>query len=322
MPDPLAVRCRACLAAPGEACIGTTSDLPRERVHRLRPLAGTARLVRCESCEGSGWQPTGRTVAGVAITCPVCDAAPHTMCTEGGTERSHLHVVRRRAAKAGLVSCEACDAVGWLPEPPEPEGSAPLRLPVRLGPSPLGTIIDSTGAFIARAAGRELGKAMVVALNAAPSDHAPGRRPVMSDRPQDTPTDGVHVIPGEVPEGVVPPSASMAVSAGERTPDVPDDLLDLAMRAWFDNGPGKPGNWSAEQQVRAILAAVLPEHTRQVREQTAAAYQELLASIWLYVNWSYVTRQLTTEQKELWADAVDADSDPEVQVKANRWWRS
>lgn len=32
----------------------------------------------------------------------------------------------------------------------------------------------------------------------------------MTDRPQDTPTDGVHVIPGEVPEGVVPPSTSTA----------------------------------------------------------------------------------------------------------------
>lgn len=47
------------------------------------------------------------------------------------------------------------------------------------------------------------------------------------------------------------------------TPDVPDDLLELAMRAWSDNGPGKPGNWSAEQQVRAILAAVLPEARRR-----------------------------------------------------------
>jgi hypothetical protein len=53
------------------------------------------------------------------------------------------------------------------------------------------------------------------------------------------------------------------------TPDVPDELLASAMRAWSDNGPGKPGNWSAEQQVRAILTAVLPDHERQIRQQAS-----------------------------------------------------
>lgn len=31
----------------------------------------------------------------------------------------------------------------------------------------------------------------------------------MPDRPRDTPAHGVHVVRGEVPEGVVPPSTSM-----------------------------------------------------------------------------------------------------------------
>jgi hypothetical protein len=52
------------------------------------------------------------------------------------------------------------------------------------------------------------------------------------------------------------------------------------------------------------------------------ALEELLGAIWLYVNWHYVTKQLTTEQKELWANAVDKYGDPEDRgPKAERWWR-
>lgn len=47
----------------------------------------------------------------------------------------------------------------------------------------------------------------------------------------------------------------------------------------------------------------------------------LLASIWLYVDWRYVTRQLTTQQKELWADAIESTADPEVELTVDRWWR-
>lgn len=65
-----------------------------------------------------------------------------------------------------------------------------------------------------------------------------------------------------------------------------------------------------------IADAVLP-----VVEAETAAYRDLLADIWLYVDCRYVTRQLTTEQKELWADAVEVASDPEAQVTVDRWWR-
>lgn len=71
---------------------------------------------------------------------------------------------------------------------------------------------------------------------------------------------------------------------------------------------------------------------------TSAAYQvpadrqytDLLGSISLYIPWEYVTKQLTTPQKELFADAVDAwsarlnDGEPEelrVESGARRWWR-
>lgn len=35
-------------------------------------------------------------------------------------------------------------------------------------------------------------------------------------------------------------------------------------------------------------------------------YEDLLLTIYLHVNWRSVTRQMTTEEKELFADSVDA----------------
>jgi hypothetical protein len=71
-----------------------------------------------------------------------------------------------------------------------------------------------------------------------------------------------------------------------------------------------------------------PHQARERAEQQRDELQELLGSIWLYVSWRYVTRQLTTEQKELWADAVDAhtrdgqiEDGEDVHPVADRWWR-
>ncbi len=50
----------------------------------------------------------------------------------------------------------------------------------------------------------------------------------------------------------------------------------------------------------------------------------LLHSIWLYVDWRYVTEQLETAQKELWADVVEAVSNahhPDEPMQVDRWWR-
>lgn len=55
---------------------------------------------------------------------------------------------------------------------------------------------------------------------------------------------------------------------------------------------------------------------------TSEEYEDLLGSIWLYVPWLSVTRGLTTQQKELWADAVEAWAGRgEVSLIADRWWR-
>lgn len=58
------------------------------------------------------------------------------------------------------------------------------------------------------------------------------------------------------------------------------------------------------------------------------AMRDLLGSIWVYVDWLSVTRWLTRERNELWADAVDAAVGPgsvspgeTPRPIAVRWWR-
>lgn len=85
--------------------------------------------------------------------------------------------------------------------------------------------------------------------------------------------------------------------------------------------------------LRVDVANVFPDREALADNAIAAheeveQLQDLLGSIWLYVNWRYVTKQLTTGQKELWADAVDADvmagqieDGEEPRPVADRWWR-
>lgn len=69
---------------------------------------------------------------------------------------------------------------------------------------------------------------------------------------------------------------------------------------------------------------VKAEHAAQIR-----ALQDLLGCVWLYISWPHVTRQLTTEQKELFADSVDASCERIAEMDgrigapghADRWWR-
>ena len=71
---------------------------------------------------------------------------------------------------------------------------------------------------------------------------------------------------------------------------------------------------------------VKPEHLEAV--DARERFEDLLASIWLYVPWRFVTMHLTTPQKEVWADAIDAFharanvGDPELDAHpVERWWR-
>lgn len=114
---PLSVRCAACLAEPGELCVATSSDLPREVPHRLRGLAAAQMLRRCPTCEGFGWASSAVGPASAdQMACPVCDAAAGAACTEAGQERARAHAVRSRAAGLGVARCGECDAVGWVPD--------------------------------------------------------------------------------------------------------------------------------------------------------------------------------------------------------------
>lgn len=53
-------------------------------------------------------------------------------------------------------------------------------------------------------------------------------------------------------------------------------------------------------------------------------HEELLGAVWLYISWRYVTKQLTTEQKNLFADSVDAYwrrmDEEDGSARAERWW--
>lgn len=53
-------------------------------------------------------------------------------------------------------------------------------------------------------------------------------------------------------------------------------------------------------------------------------YREMLLCIWLYVPWRRVTGKLTTEQRNLWADAIEETSErwhPGDGSKVDRWWQ-
>lgn len=67
---------------------------------------------------------------------------------------------------------------------------------------------------------------------------------------------------------------------------------------------------------------------QRTAERQRVAFEDLLTAIWLYVPWRFVTKQLETVQKDLWADAIDASrvrmyaGDPDIEPgTVERWWR-
>ena len=107
--------------------------------------------------------------------------------------------------------------------------------------------------------------------------------------------------------------------------EVPQELLEiLDLRAGKKHGRTGP--------VVACLAEILARYAEMNERER---YEDLLASIALYIDWRYVTRQLTTEQKDLFADAIGRhafrihgpggeDPDPEMSGSpsyASRWWK-
>lgn len=98
----------------------------------------------------------------------------------------------------------------------------------------------------------------------------------------------------------------------------------IAGRLGWTPNEEKAAAW--HEAVEAALDVAVPiEASRRDwaadAEAVARRYQDLLGAIWLYVDWRYVTKQLTTEQKNLWADAVDVFGDEaDHGAKADRWW--
>lgn len=107
--------------------------------------------------------------------------------------------------------------------------------------------------------------------------------------------------------------------------EMPNEIGELADA--LDNLPGILGaDYGAVLRLRQIHG-LLEEHVRALAAERDAM-QDLLGSIWLYVGWRSSTRSLTTEQRELWADAVDAEcrklqieDGEEPRPVAERWWR-
>lgn len=103
---------------------------------------------------------------------------------------------------------------------------------------------------------------------------------------------------------------------GGRKPADPEwaDLDESERDEWWDRALDAKPLIEAERSSRQAWA------TEALRlDQVADKYADMLGAIWLYIAWRYVTKQLTTEQKELWADAVDTSCEPGP--KADRWWR-
>jgi hypothetical protein len=58
-------------------------------------------------------------------------------------------------------------------------------------------------------------------------------------------------------------------------------------------------------------------------DKSISLERSVLGSLWLYVDWDYLTKKLTREEKDCWADAVDewraSLGDPVEPIE--RWWR-
>lgn len=56
---------------------------------------------------------------------------------------------------------------------------------------------------------------------------------------------------------------------------------------------------------RAVKTSVRTFAPGQSPDDQLALAKEVLQSIWLYADWRYVTSQLTTAQRDFWADVID-----------------
>lgn len=109
------------------------------------------------------------------------------------------------------------------------------------------------------------------------------------------------------------------------------DLMDRAgvnqpNLCYWERGRRRP----SLEHLRRIAAALDTTVAELLGEPPVDArpYENLLAAIWLYIPWHQVTGHLTTKQRDLFADAVDAcharasADDPALAARpVERWWR-
>lgn len=80
----------------------------------------------------------------------------------------------------------------------------------------------------------------------------------------------------------------------------------------------------AQDIARRIERALMTQRAVFSPDDIEQRYQDLLGHIYLHVSWRLLTRQLGTDERELWADAYEAWSErlhPGDGSKAERWWR-
>ena len=83
--------------------------------------------------------------------------------------------------------------------------------------------------------------------------------------------------------------------------------------------PASDEAWYARLDANSSHAA----QERGYLEGQIAKLEDILGNIWLYVDWRYITKQLTSEQKEMFALSVerwDKRLDPYGNLNVNRWW--
>lgn len=104
---------------------------------------------------------------------------------------------------------------------------------------------------------------------------------------------------------------------------LPEPELRAAVEEWVGLAPlSRSPGVRLETRDRVLADQVMPAVPGLLAKLDAVG--DLLDTLWLYLNWNYVTRKITTEQKNLLADMIDAHRrrDPEhTSGPVDRWWR-
>ncbi|MEU6725531.1 hypothetical protein ABZ917_17630 [Nonomuraea wenchangensis] len=112
-------------------------------------------------------------------------------------------------------------------------------------------------------------------------------------------------------------------------PEIPTEAVQAAAEALadYETAPHGDVRLNSQRAAAKAVAAAAPILAEQERADERRKYEDLLGAIWLYIGWRYVTRQLTTEQKNLFADAVAAElargdgfDAVEAEAAVDRWW--